>query len=129
MVTSPAPALDFRTIDLRGKDLSLAELRAAVPRLEAEHGSAVEDAVRGIIADVRSGGFAALSLLAEKFDGVAQRHPRVPSEAIAGALESLDPGVRAALEESIRRARLFAEAQCPEDVTVRPGDGATVTQR
>ncbi|MDQ4500820.1 histidinol dehydrogenase [Sinomonas sp. ASV322] len=128
-MTSPAPALDFRTIDLRGSSLSLAELRAVVPRLEAEQGSAVEDAVRGIIADVRSGGFAALSLLAEKFDGVAQRHPRVPAAAIASALDTLDPGVRAALEESIRRARLFAEAQRPEDVTIRPGDGAIVTQR
>ncbi|WP_138442944.1 histidinol dehydrogenase [Sinomonas susongensis] len=128
-MTSPAPALDFRTIDLRGRSLGLAELRALVPRLEAEQGAAVEDAVRGIIADVRSGGFAALSMFAEKFDGVAQRHPRVPAEAIARALEAVDPSVRAALEESIRRARLFAEAQRPVDVTVRPGDGATVTQR
>ena len=129
MVTSAAPSLEFRTIDLRGRSLSLAELRAVVPRLEPEQGSAVEDAVHGIISDVRSGGFAALSLLAEKFDGVTQRHPRVPAEAIAGALGTLDPAVRAALEESIRRARLFAAAQLPEDVTVRPGDGAVVTQR
>lgn len=128
-MTSPATALDFRTIDLRGRSLSLADLRAVVPRLEAEQGSAVEDAVRGIIADVRSGGFAALSLLAEKFDGVTQRHPRVPAEAISQALESLNPRVREALEESIRRARLFAEAQRPADVTVHPGDGAKVTQR
>ncbi|MEA5456900.1 histidinol dehydrogenase [Sinomonas sp. JGH33] len=128
-MTSPAPALDFRTIDLRGGSFSLAELRAIVPRLEADQGSAVEDTVRGIIADVRSGGFAALSLLAEKFDGVVQRHPRVPAPAIADALASLDAGVRTALEESIRRARVFAEAQRPGDVTVRPGDGATVTQR
>lgn len=129
MVTSAAPSLEFRTIDLRGRSLSLAELRAVVPRLEPEQGSAVEDAVHGIISDVRSGGFAALSLLAEKFDGVAQRHPRVPAEAITGALGALDPAVRSALEESIRRARLFAAAQLPEDVTVRPGDGAVVTQR
>ncbi|WP_234865076.1 histidinol dehydrogenase [Sinomonas albida] len=128
-MTSAAPSLEFRTIDLRGRSLSLAELRAVVPRLEPEQGSAVEDAVHGIISDVRSGGFAALSLLAEKFDGVTQRHPRVPAEAIAGALGTLDPAVRAALEESIRRARLFAAAQLPEDVTVRPGDGAVVTQR
>lgn len=123
------PTLDFRTIDLRGRRLSLGELRALVPRLESEQGAAVEDAVRGIMADVRSGGFAALSMLAEKFDGISQRHPRVPEEAIAGALASLDPGVRSALEESIRRARLFADAQRPADVTVQPGDGATVTQR
>lgn len=125
--TAPSPS--FRTIDLRGRDLGLAQLRAAVPRLTAGDGASVEEAVRAIIADVRSRGFAALGDLAAKFDGVQQRHPRVPAEAIAAALEGLDPAVRAALTESIDRARAFAAAQVPEDVTVYPGNGASVTQR
>jgi histidinol dehydrogenase len=131
-VTSAAPtpaSPAFRTVDLRGHALGPAELKAAVPRLAAGNGSGVEDTVRGIIAEVRSRGFAALSDLAAKFDGVEQRHPRVPSEAISAALEGLDPSVRAALEESIARARAFAAAQVPADVTVHPADGASVTQR
>lgn len=119
----------FRTIDLRGHALGPAQLRAAVPRLAAGDGSGVEEAVRGIIADVRTRGFTALSELAAKFDGVEQRHPRVPAEAITAALDSLDPSVRAALEESISRARAFAAAQVPADVTVHPAEGAAVTQR
>ncbi|MDP9885155.1 histidinol dehydrogenase [Sinomonas atrocyanea] len=125
--TPAAPA--FRTIDLRGHALGSAELRAAVPRLAAGDGTGVEQAVRGIIADVRARGFAALTELAAKFDGVDQRHPRVPAEAISAALAALDPRVRAALEESIARARAFAAAQVPADVTVHPADGASVTQR
>jgi histidinol dehydrogenase len=128
-VTSDAPTLTFRTIDLRGSSLGLAELRAAVPRLAAGDGSGVEDAVRGIIGEVRGRGFAALRELAHRFDGVDQRHPRVPAEALAEALEGLDAGVRRALEESISRARSFAEAQRPGDVTVHPAEGASVTQR
>ncbi|WP_430295028.1 histidinol dehydrogenase [Sinomonas sp. B1-1] len=128
-MTSDAPTLTFRTTDLRGRSLGLAELRAAVPRLAAGDGSGVEDVVRGIIADVRSRGFGALRELAHRFDGVEQRHPRVPAEALAAALEGLDAGVRDALTESIARARAFAGAQRPQDVTVRPAEGASVTQR
>ncbi|WP_433876684.1 histidinol dehydrogenase [Sinomonas atrocyanea] len=128
-MTSDAPTPTFRTIDLRGRSLGLAELRAAVPRLAAGDGSGVEDVVRGIIADVRGRGFGALRELAQRFDGVEQRHPRVPAEALTAALEGLDAGVRDALTESIARARAFAEAQRPQDVTVRPAEGASVTQR
>ena len=124
-----AGSLAFRTIDLRGRVLGLAELRAAVPRLAPSEGADVEQAVRGIIEEIRARGFAALRDFAETFDGVRQLHPRVPAEALTGALEGLDPAVRTALEESIARARLFADAQRPADVTVTPADGASVTQR
>lgn len=85
--------------------------------------------MRGIVDDVRARGFSALAELAVRFDGVRQRHPRVPAAAISAALEALDPDVRAALSASIERARAFAAAQVPQDVTVHPGTGASVTQR
>jgi len=59
---------------------------------------------------------------------VAQEHPLVPQEAIAEALDQLDPAVRAALEESISRARKFADGQRPRNVDVELGDGAVVSQ-
>lgn len=99
-----------------------------MPRAETTTDVA-SDAVAAIIADVRSRGFAALSELAEKFDGVRQDHPRVPREALIEALENLDPAVRSGLEESIRRARMFAAAQRPADVEVDIADGAKVTHR
>jgi histidinol dehydrogenase len=128
--TAPTPSagINFRTVDLRGRGLTLAGLRAAVPRAEGQTVADAEQKVLDIIADVRSRGFAALGDLARAFDGVEQEHPRVPEAALRAAVESLDPGVRAALEESIGRARRFADAQRPADVDVELGQGAVVSQ-
>lgn len=120
------PAL--RTIDLRGTELDHAALKASLPRPENDFASASE-AVETIIADVRAHGYATLSELARRFDHVEQRTTAVPATARRRALEELDPDVRDALEESIRRARLFAAVQIPAPATVDFGHGATVTQR
>lgn len=121
-----APA-GLRRTDLRGRTLSLAELKSAVPRTAQSTVTTAESAVRDIITDVRGRGHAALAELAKKFDGVTQEHPRVPAAALAQALESLDPKVRAALEESIARARAFAQAQKPANVDFPVADGAVVS--
>lgn len=124
----PAAHFTFARTDLRGRRLTLAELKHTVPRTAAATVTTAEAAVSGIIAEVRSRGFAALAELAEKFDGVAQSHPRVPAAALREALESLDPSVRAALEESIARAKAFATAQRPVDIDFPIADGAVVSQ-
>src|SRR5213076_2069934 len=54
---------------------------------------------------------------------------RVPPEALAAALEGLDPAVRAALEEAARRARTVHEAQRREDAHVQVSEGGSVTER
>ncbi|GAB3524758.1 histidinol dehydrogenase [Arthrobacter monumenti] len=118
----------LRTIDFRGSTLSYAELKRAVPRAEAGF-EAASASVAAIIDDVRTRGFAALSELASKFDGVEQTHPRVPAAVLSEALASLDAGVRSALEESISRAKTFAEEQRPGDVDVDFGPGAAVRQK
>lgn len=123
-----ATAVNFRTVDVRGRNLTLAGLRAAVPRAQGHTVADAEEKVLDIIAAVRERGFEALAELAQRFDGVDQAHPRVPADAIAAALEALDPAVRRALEESIRRARVFADGQRPRNVDVELGDGAVVSQ-
>ncbi|APF39742.1 histidinol dehydrogenase [Neomicrococcus aestuarii] len=116
------------TLDLRGSSLTRAELLAAMPRStrSVEYATA---AVEEIIASVRAEGFAALRSLANKYDGAAPEHFRVTQEQLEQALETLDPKVRKALEESIRRARIFAQASVPRDAEVSYGDGSTVSQR
>jgi histidinol dehydrogenase len=126
--TPPAAAVSFRTVDLRNRGLTLAGLRAAVPRAQQGTVADAEQKVLDIIADVRRRGFAALGDLALRFDGVDQEHPRVPAEALARALDELDPAVRRALEESISRARRFADGQRPRNIDVELGDGALVSQ-
>ena len=115
-------------IDLRGRRLSARELAAALPRPEVDVATVAEQ-VAPIVTDVRHRGAAALRDLSERFDGVRPEHLRVPAQAIADALAGLDAGVRAAIEESIRRARLVHAAQVPSDFAVDLGPGAQVRQR
>jgi histidinol dehydrogenase len=116
------------TIDLRGRALGARELRQLLPRAEFDVAAAVET-VRPICEDVRHRGAAALYELGERFDGVRPTSLRVPAAVLAEALAALDPQVRAALEESVRRARLVHEEQRRQDTTTTVVPGGTVTER
>jgi histidinol dehydrogenase len=71
----------------------------------------------------------AVTEFAATFDGVMQTDIAVPAEAMRQALDELDPGVRAGLEESIRRLRKTCEAELEADVVTEVVPGGTVTQR
>ena len=105
-----------------------ASLRQVLPRAEFDVEAAL-DAVRPICEHVHHRGAAALRDLSERFDGVRPDRLRVPAEVLAAALEALDPDIRAALEESIRRARLVHEDQRRTDITTEVVPGGTVTER
>ncbi|MFD9906431.1 histidinol dehydrogenase [Streptomyces sp. NPDC059063] len=114
-------------IDLRGDALPEGNaLRALLPRADFDVAAALEK-VRPICEDVHHRGDAALIDYAEKFDGVKLERVRVPAAALTEALENLDPDVRAALEESIRRARTVHRAQrrAPHTTQVVPGGSVT----
>ncbi|NHA67750.1 histidinol dehydrogenase [Phycicoccus flavus] len=115
-------------LDLRGRRPGLRELRAALPRADFDVEAAL-GAVRPVVEDVRERGAAALHDAAERFDGVRPPALRVPAEVVAGALETLDPLVRAALEESIRRARLVHADQRRSEGVTRVAPGGTVRER
>ena len=85
--------------------------------------------VRPIVEDVRHRGTEALIELTERFDGVRLTDVRVPKDVIESALVDLDPAVRAALEESIRRARKVHAAQRRTDHTTQVVPGGTVTEK
>ncbi|WP_396652538.1 histidinol dehydrogenase [Microbacterium sp. Se5.02b] len=53
----------------------------------------------------------------------------MPAAHIAEALASVDPAVRAALEEAIQRVRRGSEAQVPAPQTTGIGPGARILQR
>ncbi|MEU8680237.1 histidinol dehydrogenase [Streptomyces sp. NPDC048611] len=116
-------------IDLRGDALPEGgALRDLLPRAEFDVEAALEK-VRPICEDVRHRGTAALIEYARRFDGVEIERVRVPAEALQSALAELDPAVRAALEESIRRARIVHREQRRTDVTTKVVPGGTVTER
>ncbi len=85
--------------------------------------------VRPICEDVRRRGSDAVRELTARFDGVDLTSTRVPVSSLEQALAELDPAVRAALEEAVRRARVVHEAQSRDDVTVEVVPGGTVTER
>jgi histidinol dehydrogenase len=118
----------IRRIDLRGQALRARALRGVVPRAGLDVEQAV-DKVRPICDDVRDRGVAALLDLTERFDGVRPDSIRVPAEALRRALAALDPAVRSALEESIRRTRVVHREQRRADHITRVVPGGTVTER
>ncbi|MEV6590595.1 histidinol dehydrogenase [Streptomyces acidicola] len=116
-------------IDLRGDALPKGPaLRDLLPRADFDVAAALEK-VRPIVEAVHHRGDAALIDFAEKFDGVRLESVRVPAEALDDALERLDPAVRAALEESIRRARIVHREQRRGSHTTQVVPGGTVTER
>jgi histidinol dehydrogenase len=94
--------------------------------LDVEH--AVE-LVKPVTEDVRVRGAAAVREYTQRFDGVDIAHTPVADEVIEHALDSLDPRVRDALSEAIRRARVVHEAQVPERDDTAPADGLSVSTR
>ena len=85
--------------------------------------------IRPIIDDVRAEGAAAVLRWTEQLDGVRPASLRVPAERLAAAADALEPAVRAALLESIDRARRVHLDQRRVDVITIVVPGGTVTER
>ncbi|ROO83983.1 histidinol dehydrogenase [Actinocorallia herbida] len=113
-------------IDLRGA--LPGDLRDVLPRADFDVEAALEK-VRPICEDVRHHGVEAVLRYTAQFDGVELSTTRVPAEAITAALENLDPAIRDALEEAIRRTRIVHREQRRKDVTTTVVPGGTVTER
>jgi histidinol dehydrogenase len=115
----------LRRLDLRAEPGAPA--RSMLPRAAVDVAAAI-DAVRPVIEDVARRGYPAAREASLRFDGADVAAPRVTPGELASALTRLDPQVRAALEESIRRARIAHEAQRRETVTTTVVAGGTVTE-
>jgi histidinol dehydrogenase len=121
----------LRVIDIRGRAAAGERLdyAAIVPRADFDVEAAVHE-VRPICDDVALRGVDALTKWSEQFDHVVPPHFRVPAVELTRAAAALDPEIRAAFEESIRRRRMVSEAELGDrtvDVTV--AEGALVSQR
>lgn len=117
--------------DLRGSALSslgTRALRETLPRAAFDVEAAL-DVVRPICEAVHRSGAEEVRTLTERFDGVRPTSLRVPTEVLEQALADLDPDIRAALTESIRRARMVHADQRRQDVTTQVAPGGTVTER
>ncbi len=80
----------MQRIDLRGGLPARAELLRLMPRAAGDVSHAV-DAARELVDAVREHGATALREQAERFDGGAPEHVRVPAAEIAAAVAGLTP--------------------------------------
>jgi histidinol dehydrogenase len=119
---------EMTRIDLRTRELSAAQLRAALPRGGVDV-DAVLPKVRPIVEAVAERGAVAALEYGESFDGVRPAQVRVPPDKLDAALAELDADVRAALEVAIERARAVHADQRRTDTTTTLAPGATVTER
>ncbi len=115
-------------IDLRGRALTAAQLRSALPRGGVDV-DAVVPTVRPIVDDVAARGAVAALEYGEKFDRVRPAAVRVPVGDLESALAALDPAVRTALELAIDRTRAVHADQRRTDTTTLFDSGAAVTER
>ncbi|MGH3097015.1 MAG: histidinol dehydrogenase [Streptosporangiales bacterium] len=113
-------------IDLR--DSAADDFRDVLPRA-ALGVEAAMDTVRPVCDDVRERGLAAVLDATRRFDRVELETTRVPPDVAEKALADLDPRVRAALDESIRRTRIVHRDQLPGARTTQVAEGGSVTER
>jgi len=118
----------LRRTDLRDSLPAATRLRSVMPRADTDVDS-VLDRVRPIVDAVRERGVEAVLEFTETFDKVRPSTVRVPVEELDKAAAELDPAVRAALEESISRARKVHAEQRRVEVTTQVVPGGTVTER
>ena len=118
-------------IDLRGRgpgSLSRTALASVLPRAATDVEAALAQ-VRPVCEDVRRRGAPAVREYTARFDGVDLAATPVPRDALDAALTGLDPQVRAALTEAVRRTRRVHGAQLPGESVTQVTDGLTVTGR
>ena len=115
----------IRILDLRGQSI---DLRTVIPRAAMDVADATER-IRPILEDVRLHGYDAVMRWTEELDGVRPPSLRVPPALLQAAAEALPADLRAALEESIARARIVHTDQRRVDVMTTVVPGGTVTER
>ncbi len=120
----------LRLIDVRGHRVTGERLdyRSLVPRAPFDVEAAIE-VVRPLCEAVRRDGQPALLDQAAAFDGVELSTVEVAPRHLAAAADSLDPGLRTSLLESISRLRTTCAAEMPADVVTQVSPGGTVTTR
>lgn len=115
----------LKRIDLRGSDKIA---RGLLPRASFDVSSALET-IRPLLQAIAEHGAQAIKDVTAQRDGVELAQLRVPATEIDSATASLDPELKAALLESIRRVRAVHRAQLPSENVTEVVPGGVVTQR
>jgi len=98
-------------LDAKGRESALAR------PLAISDGKLI-NGVRGILADVRDNGDAALSRLTEKFDGCQVETLEIPRSDLEAAWNALSASDQSVIERARRNIKRFHKAQIPEPIEV-----------
>lgn len=117
IVSYPTEPLDDKLLAILGRRLGVAD--------------DVDEAVRGVLSQVRARGDEAVVEYTQRFDGVAvgSQGYRMTAPALAKALEALDDSLRAAVEEAAANIRAFHEHQRDTSWFVEDGDGVLLGKK
>jgi len=118
----------IRTVDLRGRALSKIGYRNELPRAELDIEAALVS-IAPILQSVKNGSESALLDLCEKFDGIRPNSIRVPIAEMKAALDSINPDIRRALEEAIRRVTKAHTDQLRTEIFTQVVAGGEVTHK
>lgn len=118
----------IRITDLRGMNITPVTAPGFIPRARSG-GEDFAAVVAELIAEVRSGGGAALASQAARFDGVAEHTIAVDPQYLEASALGLDRPLREALDESIRRVRAASDDSVPSGSETNFHSGGRVTTR
>ena len=126
------PTVTLRRLDLARADADpsvAAEVRALLRR-GAVPDPQVRERARGILADVKAGGDAAVRDANTRYGGGRANGSLLVTRAeMESARDALPPRIRAGLEEMIRNIRRFAETQLPQTRTTTIVPGVEIERR
>lgn len=118
----------IRSLDLRGKQFSPAEVRRLVPRASLDIEQAAKQ-VEPLVADIKNRGIVAVSEASQKFDGFVPESFWVSQTELESAAANLDSQLRLAIETAISRVRVVSENAMPQSSVTAFASGAKVSQR
>lgn len=118
----------IRLVDLRELTLTPETVQSFIPRHPQDSGG-LEDTVQTLMHQVRVGGAEAIKAQAAEFDKVVNSELAVSAATLKRAARELDPGLRKAMDEAIRRVRLASEQSIPGPTTTEFHSGGSVTLR
>ncbi len=118
----------IRRLDLRSKALSARDYRREIPRAGLDIAAAMRE-IEPILSEVKQGNEKTLLDITEKFDGIRPQSVKVNSILMQKALAELDPKIRSALEEAVKRITTVHRNQIRTSHSTEVVDGGVVTHK
>lgn len=119
----------IRRVDLTGdRDFNRSKIRELLPRAEMDIDAALL-VVKPLLERIKNGGEKAVIAITAEIDGVKVDSLRVPEAVIKDALDQLDPKVKAALLEAIKRIEKVHNDQQRSEKKTEVVAGGSVIER